>query len=265
MRLGADGSAAINQDSRDQILRDIQHGHELQAAAAKRAATVPAGRLTPFGADQAAYEAAVNGVNTSSATVTALEKRLTASPGPYWNEMTPAEKEELALWLESLSQLDAITSKYYPSPFEMDLKKGILLAIGVGAFVAPLLFTESSDEGFPFRVLPKPPHLPDRAPMELPAPVRTAAPALTMRPRPEVEPVAAVTYQPQGALPSSVPSVASRPGYSPPPRFSRGFSSNPSAPSAPSSGPSSTISVTASRIPTRPDTGERRYIYPKPK
>lgn len=260
MRLSAE-TGAINQDLRDQLLRDIQYGRELQAATNKRVATIPAGRPTPpFNSDQAAYDAALKGFQQSDPAVTALEKRLTEMPGPYWKDLTAQERDAMALWTESLKQMDTVSKSHYPTSLEMDIKKAILLAIGVGALFGPLLFTEASDAGFPFRVLPKPPELPfERAPMTLPRPVRTEAPALPYRA--SNLPATPVTIRRTEETASPIPSVVSRPGYTAPTRFSRGFTpgSSPSA-AAPVAAPAS-----GGGLSMRPGGGERRFIYPKPR
>jgi hypothetical protein len=275
MRLGEAEPRPVNLDRRNQILRDIAYGRKLIADSNARIATVPAGRPRPFEEDQAAYEASIVALRQTDPTVTTLETRLTVEQGPYWKDMTQQEIEALALWTEAAKQLNDLTSEHYPSPMEMDIKKAILMVIGVGAFFAPLLFTkEGGDVGFPFRVLPNPPELPfDRAPQALP--YRSQTPALPYRGGGMVQvpsrAVPAISYQAPAAVESPVPdrpSVVARSGYTPPPRFSRGFAVAPGGSSGEAPVRMPPLPGAMSPIPRPPRSegggGERRYIYPKP-
>jgi hypothetical protein len=261
MRLGA--PEPINQDLRNQILGEIKAGRDLKAKTDQRAASAPAGRANPFDADQAAYQAALTGYAQSNPTVTTLENRLSSTAGPYWMDLTDAEKNSLALWNESLKDLDEITRKHYPTSGEMDLKKAALFAIAIGAIFGPLLFTKQTGSGFPFSMIPTPPELPfGRIPQGLPAPVRVEAPGMPYR---QVERVAlpAAAERPVSTLPQvdtyRVPSVVSRPGYVPPPRFSRGFSDRGGA-QAPAGTPD--LQRITGNVMRRPEGG-RSFIYPK--
>lgn len=255
----ADGSGPINQDSRDQILRDIQYGRDLQVKVNQRVASIPPGRPTPFNSNQAAYEAALQGFSDTDRDVLALEARLKNVQGPYWNDMTAAEKDDLALWTESLKQMDAITAAHYPTPFEMDIKKAILLVIGIGSFLIPLFVgPETDSDGFPIRVIPNPPALPfDRVPEELPKPVRPAmSPVVSRLPMsPSAIPATPVIVQERL---QERPSLPIRPGYEMPPRFTRGFSSDSESPER------VRVPSNAGNIPIRPP-GEHRFVYPKPR
>lgn len=255
MRLSAD-SSPINQDSRDQLLRDIQYGRGLQNKINERVATIPQGRPNPYNGDQQAYDAALVSFKQYDPSVTILQDRLQAYPGPYWNDLTVAEKEAMTVWTKSLESMDSITASYFPTKFEMDIKKAILFVIGLGSFIAPLFFTEDTgEEGFPFRVIPQPPELPfDRVPKGLPRPMRTES--LPMRPRlspseiPVSEsivqstPMPGLTQIPGGTKSSNIDN-----------RFSRDFSMRPVG-----SGLKPTMPAHA---PIR-TPGERRYVYPKP-
>jgi hypothetical protein len=260
MRLGE--TAPISLDDRNQLLRDIAYGRGLLSKGFGRTATIPADRPLPYEGDQPAYDAAAKAVQQTDPIVTALETRLKASVGPYWKDLTQQEKDAFALWTEAAKQIDAVSYKHFPSPLEMDFKKAILMVIGVGAFFVQLLLTKEEDTGFPFRVLPKPPELPfDRAPRALP--MRSEVPALPYRGSTAIVPVpgrgpAFVTATPI-ETPVGIPAVAARSGYSPPPRFSKGFAPSPVG-ALPARG-----AVMPSGLPSPSGPGrEGRFIYPKP-
>lgn len=155
-RLGAAG-VPINIDKRNDLLRQIASGRETQGVIQKRIAGIPAGYATPFGEDQATYEAALKTFSTSDPVVTALEARLTQSPGPYWTDLTQQESAAFPLWLQSMAQMDKVTGKYFPTVTELDIYKFVLAAIGIGAIFAPLFFTEDEEKvASKFSFFPKP-------------------------------------------------------------------------------------------------------------
>jgi hypothetical protein len=215
------GNEPITLDVRNQLLGMIQQGKLVREKADTRVSLIPKGYPNPFAGDQAAYEAALKGYAMSAPTVASLEARLLGMPGPYWVDLTAQEKEALALWNESLKDIDKITKAYYPTPGEMDFQKLILLAIGAGAILGPIFLTRGGDEGLAFSFLPD--LSIDRVPKGLPASLRPQGAPLQSRAMDRVErPVQA--FQPPMAPPRAPGvTVTPRPGFNPPPRFSRPF------------------------------------------
>jgi hypothetical protein len=260
MRLG-ETPDPVTQDVRNQILRDIQYGRDLKAKADGRVAIIPIGRTTPFSEDQARFEAAGTAYAQTEAGVRALENRLTSTSGPYWMDLTQAEKDNLALWLEAAKELDAVTYRHYPTSVETDVKKVVLLVIGVGAIFSPLIFSKSADVGLPFMPQGALPF--DVAPRGHQRPLREeGAPLLTRSVQPTLPaPVYSAPSVETGRMTEPIQATASvvtRSGFNPPPRFSKGF--------GPAGSPARTGASTGIPVNVmRRSDGQQRFIYPKPR
>lgn len=250
MRLGVEAEP-INLDQRNNILAEIAAGRAVQTDVNTRMLSIPMGQPTPFGPDQTAFEAAFKGFQETEPGVTALYTRLSGSQGPYWRDLTSQEGSALALWSESIRQMNSISAKYFPTPTEMDVKKLILLAIGVGAIFGTLLFTEDKPGSSIFSLFPRPSSLlppgVERAPRGLPVPAMAPMrPGLTYGgSQVTTSPIPAATARTASALPN-----VARQGYVPS-RFSRGFEGGSREPAS------------AGAIAHRPQG--QRFVYPKPR
>ena len=223
-RLGA--GVPINIDKRNDLLRQIASGRETQGVIQKRVAGIPAGYASPFGDDQVAYEASLQTFQTSDPVVMGLETRLTQNPGPYWNDLTEKESGALALWVQSIAQMDRVTGKYFPTLTELDIQKFVLAAIGLAAIFAPLFFTEDEEKvASKFSFIPKP-IIPKSMMRAAPSPAAQMPYRASLRPggasgmayRPAgAQSFSRVPLAPQQAAFTSIPGNAQWPQVSSPP------------------------------------------------
>ena len=188
----------MDAEQRAHILRQIQAGHEAEARIQAVLSSLPPTLPTPFQNDQKTFEETMRTYQSADPIVKSLENRLTTDPGPAWRNVTQQEQTALATWTKSLSELDSIAQAHFPSETAVDFKKFLLLALGIGAIVAPLFFTKEEGIGLPFRIGPPP--LPPVTPTPPRAPVRPV-PSFQATPiRPDViRPT--VTTIPGGAAP----------------------------------------------------------------
>ena len=188
----------MDAEQRADILRQIQAGHDSEARIQAVLSTIPPTLTTPFQDDQKAFEDTMRTYQSADPIVKSLENRLLTDPGPAWRNITQQEQTALATWTKSLGTLDGIAQSHFPSETAVDFKKFILLALGIGAIVAPLFFTKENGVGLPFSFGPPP--LPPVQPTPPRAPARPV-PAFQATPiRPDViRPT--VTTIPGGAAP----------------------------------------------------------------
>lgn len=223
----------MDAEKRADILRQIQAGHEKEARIQTVLSSLPPTLPSPFQDDQKAFEDTMRTYQSADPIVKSLENRLVSDPGPAWRNATQQEQTALATWTKSLDELDGIAQTHFPSETSTDFKKFLLLALGIGAIVAPLFFTKENGIGLPFRVGPPP--LPPVAPTPPRTPARPVPSfqATPIRPdviRPSVttipggaapRPYQYRTFTRPGAAPASagpVPSPASvAPAGGPPP------------------------------------------------
>jgi len=215
----------MDAEKRADILRQIQAGHEKEGRIQGVLSQLPPTLPTPFQDDQKTFEDTMRTYQSADPIVKSLESRLVTEPGPAWRNATQQEQTALVTWTKALDDMDAITQAHYPSETSTDFKKFLLLALGIGAIVAPLFFTKENGVGLPFSFGPPPlPPVAPTPPRAAPRPV----PSFQATPiRPDViRPT--VTTIPGGAAPrpyqyrsftrpTAAPAPAGAPGSIPSP------------------------------------------------
>jgi hypothetical protein len=181
MHLGAE--PYMDASRRNDVLAQISSGRAKEARVLEVLQSLPAWAETPFQVDQVAFESALRTYQAAEPVVRNIESRLVTTPGPIWKELTPEEVTALSNWSKSLDQLYAFTNTYFPSESQQYIGQVALLAIAVGAFLAPI-FLDEPEKGLtlPFDI--EPPKFPTsprrpRASMPPPSAPQTAMPVFT--------------------------------------------------------------------------------------
>jgi hypothetical protein len=226
MYLGAEPN--MDAGRRGEILLQISNGRTKEARVLEVLQTLPAWAEAPFKGDQVVANAAVQAYNAAQPIVRNIESRLVTTPGPIWKELTPEEQLALNNWSKAVDQLYVLVNTYFPSASQEYIGQIALLAIAVGAFLAPIFLDEPEKPlSLPFDI--EPPMIPSlRPPPRAPAPTaERVMPVLTSTSFSRIPP------RPTGATgvpsPLRVQAEVMRPAASVPPTPWR----RPEAPAAP--------------------------------
>lgn len=174
MRRAVLGVDVLGQERRNEILRSIAAARGIAAEVDARIATLPAWALgpgSPLGQDRDRLVAAAEVRRSTQPVVAAVEARL-AAPGPVWPGLTEAESQALQAWIGAISDQGDALDRYFMTRTEKDVMLVALLALGVGALFAPLLWTRDENGRRPRLSPPRP--MPTTPPSRF-APVRRPA------------------------------------------------------------------------------------------
>jgi hypothetical protein len=144
---------------RNDVLAQISSGRAKEARVLEVINSLPAWAETPFQTDQVAFDTALRAYQAAEPVVRNIESRLVTTPGPIWKELTPAELTALANWSKSLDQLSTYVNTYFPSESQQYIGQVALLAIAVGAFLAPI-FLDEPEKGLKLPFEFEPPRFP---------------------------------------------------------------------------------------------------------
>lgn len=149
------GVEYMDANRRNDILLQIQETRTKEARVLEVVQSIPSWADRPFKADQENFQAAYNTYLASNPAVQALETRLATTPGPIWRELTPEEQAALNTWTKAVEQMYAYTNAYFPSETQQYIAQAALLAIAIGAFIAPI-FLDEPEKGLalPFSLEP---------------------------------------------------------------------------------------------------------------
>lgn len=176
MRLGVE--PYMDSLRRNEILAIISNGRAKEMRVLEVLQSLPAWAVTPFQADQAAFNASMQAYQQAEPIVRSIESRLVTTPGPIWKELSPEEQAALATWSKSIDQLYAYANTYFPSETQQYIAQVALLAIAATAFILPI-FLDEPEKGlsFPFHIEPpKFPSSPRAAPRIPSSPAAAATP-----------------------------------------------------------------------------------------
>lgn len=178
MRLGAE--PYMDATRRIEILNQISTGRANEVRVLEVIQSLPAWVEAPFQADQPAFNAALKTYQTTEPVVRNIENRLMTTPGPVWKELTQEELAALSNWSKAVDQLYAYVNMYFPSETQQYIGQVALLAIAVGAFLAPI-FLDEPEKGLALPFDLEPPTFPS-TPRAQRLPLTTAAPPTSFTP-----------------------------------------------------------------------------------
>ncbi len=153
------GVDPIGESERNAVLKIISDGRAKLASVSERLITIPGWLQQPMKDDQAEFDAAFREYQRHDPVVISLDQRLRIDQGPLWRPLSDQEKASLDAWTAGIDTMSQISARYFPTSTESDIKKIVLLVLGVAAFAAPLFLTEDVPHQ-PMRLWPKPPALP---------------------------------------------------------------------------------------------------------
>lgn len=176
MRLGAE--PYMDGPRRNEILNMISNGRTKEMRVLEVLQSLPSWAVSPFQADQAAFNTALQTYQAVEPVVRGIESRLVTTPGPIWKELSPEEQAALTTWSKSLDQLYAYVNTYFPSETQQYVGQVALLAIAAASFILPI-FLDEPEKGLslPFEIEPpKFPSSPRPVPRISPSPAAAATP-----------------------------------------------------------------------------------------
>lgn len=180
------GQEYIDSDRRDTILGSIREIRGIASGLDERASAIPEiGSPTgPLGADAQVYKDVLQKRARMEPLVLAVEQKL-SGPGPVWN-IAPGDPKTILDYVAVVDQQAAILDKHVPTQASKDAQKLVLLAVGVVAIFAPLLWETGKGWAFPpvpESVKPTPAQIIDRTYQEsaraVQVPVRPGEPVRT--------------------------------------------------------------------------------------
>lgn len=200
-RLGVD--PYMDATRRNDILLQIAGARAKEMRILEILQSIPAWADRPFQKDQENFDASFKAYQAANPVVRNIESRLVTAPGPIWRDLTPDEQAALSSWMKSVDQLYAYVNTYFPTETQQYVAQVALLAIALGAFIAPI-FLDEPEKGLSLPFGLEPPKFPSSPrPVRRPAPTQAIMPTSISRIPQPTGPVGPLRVQPEIMRPAA--------------------------------------------------------------